>query len=102
MKPANYSACSGRDTKTIQSLTVSFCGQLSGTRIDHNVPSEVSKGPYTILELARAALMSVKGWEFVEANAEQFEEADGKKVIHLRQIAEHQIQGRTAWRSGSR
>jgi hypothetical protein len=68
--------------RAIQSLIVSFCGQLLGIPIDHNVPGVVSRGPYTILEMERAGLMSVK---FVEANAEQFEEADGKKGIRLRQ-----------------
>jgi hypothetical protein len=57
---------------------------IVGIRIDHNVPGVASKGPYTILELARAGLMNVNGWEFVESNADQFEDADGSRRIRLK------------------
>jgi hypothetical protein len=57
---------------------------MTGIRIDHNIPSVISPPPYTILELARAGLMNVKGWEYVETNVEPFEEADGTKRIRLR------------------
>lgn len=57
---------------------------MAGIRIDHNIPGVISKGPYTILELARAGLMSVNDWDCVEANVELFEEADGKRRIRLR------------------
>jgi S1-C subfamily serine protease len=57
---------------------------MTGIRIDHNIPGVISPPPYTILELARAGLMNVEGWEYVEKNVEPFEETDGKKRIRLR------------------
>jgi hypothetical protein len=57
---------------------------MTGIRVDHDVPSIVSKGPYTILELAKGGLMHVNGWEYVEANVEPFEHPDGTKRIRLK------------------
>jgi hypothetical protein len=74
--------CSGYDDDPIAYGVVLW--PMTGIRIDHNVPRVISKGPYTILELAKAGLMSVNGWEYVETNVEPFEEADGTKRIRLR------------------
>jgi hypothetical protein len=55
-----------------------------GIRIDHNIPGVVSKGPYTMLEMARSGLLKVIGWQFVDANVEEFEHPDGKPGVRLK------------------
>jgi hypothetical protein len=57
---------------------------MVGIRIDHHIPSVISEPPYTILELARAGLMDVSDWQYVEANVEQYEDPDGTKKIRLK------------------
>lgn len=74
--------CSGYDDDPIAYGVVLW--PMTGIRIDDIIPAVISKLPYTILELAKAGLMSVKGWEYVETNVEPFEEADGKRMIRLR------------------
>jgi hypothetical protein len=56
---------------------------MAGIRIDHRIPGVVSEPPYTILELARAGLMDVPDWHFVETHVEEFEDPDGTKKIRL-------------------
>jgi hypothetical protein len=58
---------------------------MVGIRIDHRIPGVISPPPYTILELARAGLMDVWGWQYVEANVEPYEDADGTKKIRLKE-----------------
>lgn len=55
-----------------------------GIRIDHRIPGVISPPPYTILELARAGLMDICGWQYVEANVEPYEDSDGIKRIRLK------------------
>jgi hypothetical protein len=57
---------------------------MVGIRIDHRIHGVISEPPYTILELARAGLMDVRDWEYVEANVEQYEDPDGTKKIRLK------------------
>jgi hypothetical protein len=57
---------------------------MVGIRIDHRIPGIISPPPYTILELARAGLMDMRDWQYVEANVEPFEDPDGTKKIRLR------------------
>lgn len=57
---------------------------IVGIRIDHSIPGVISPPPYTILELARAGLMDVCGWQYVEANVEPYEDSDGIKKIRLK------------------
>jgi hypothetical protein len=57
---------------------------MVGIRIDHRIPGVISSPPYTILELARAGLMDVRDWQYVEANVEPYEDPDGTKKIRLR------------------
>lgn len=56
---------------------------MAGIRIDHHIPGVVSEPPYTILELARAGLMDVPDWHFVETHVEESEDPDGTKKIRL-------------------
>ena len=56
---------------------------MAGIRIDHHIPGVVSEPPFTILELARAGLMDVPDWHFVETHVEESEDPDGTKKIHL-------------------
>ena len=58
---------------------------IVGIRIDHSIPGVISPPPYTLLELARVGLMDVRGWQYVEANAEPYEDSDGIKKIRLKQ-----------------
>ena len=57
---------------------------MVGIRIDHHIPGVISEPPYTILELARARLIDVRDWQYVEANVEQYEDPDGTKKIRLK------------------
>jgi len=57
---------------------------IAGIRIDHRIPGVISPPPYTILELARAGLMDVRGWQYVEANVEPYEDPDGTKKVRLK------------------
>lgn len=57
---------------------------IVGIRIDHRIPEVISTPPYTILELARAGLLDVCGWQYVEANVEPYEDSDGIKRIRLK------------------
>lgn len=57
---------------------------MVGIRIDHRIPGVISAPPYTILELARAGLMDVRDWQYVEANVEPYEDQDGTKKIRLK------------------
>ena len=74
--------CSGYDDAPVAYGVVLW--PMTGIRIDHSVPRVVSEGPYTILELARADIMRVIGWEYVESNVESFEEPDGTKKVRLK------------------
>lgn len=56
---------------------------IAGIRIDHRIPGVISPPPYTILELARAGLMDLSGWQYVEANFEPYEDPDGIRRIRL-------------------
>jgi hypothetical protein len=57
---------------------------ITGIRIDHRVQGVVSPGPYTILELAKAGLMNVRDWQYVEASVEPYVDANGTRKIRLR------------------
>lgn len=57
---------------------------MIGIRIDHHIPGVMSEPPYAILELARAGLMDVPDWRYVDANVEQYAEPDGTKKIRLK------------------
>jgi hypothetical protein len=57
---------------------------MIGMPIDHYIPNVVSKGPYTMLEMARSGLLRVIGWEFVDANVEEFEDQSGKRRVRLK------------------
>ena len=57
---------------------------MVGIRIDHRISGVISEPPYTILELARAGLMDVRDWQYVEANVEEYEDPDGIKKIRLK------------------
>jgi hypothetical protein len=74
--------CSGYDHTPVAYGVVLW--PMMGIRIDHNLPGVVTKGPYTILEMARNGLLKVVGWEFVEANVETYEAQDGKERIRLK------------------
>jgi S1-C subfamily serine protease len=74
--------CSGYDDTPVAYGVVLW--PMTGIRIDHSVPKVVSEGPFTILELARAGLMHVIGWEYVESNVESFEDIDGTKRVRLK------------------
>lgn len=82
--------CSGLDDASMEYFNeppVSWGAVLwpmVGIRIDHHIPGVMSPPPYTIIELARAGLMDVWGWQYVESNAEPFEVADGTKMIRLK------------------
>jgi hypothetical protein len=59
---------------------------ITGILIDHKVPGAISPGPYTILELAKAGLMNVRDWQYVEANVEPCVDANGTRKIRLRPL----------------
>jgi hypothetical protein len=77
--------CSGYDDAPVAYGVVLW--PMVGIRIDHRIPNVVSAPPYTILELARAGLLDVRGWEYVEANAEPYEDEDGTKKIRLNPLS---------------
>lgn len=59
---------------------------MVGIRIDHRIPGVISEPPYTFLELARAGLMDVRDWQYVETNVEPYEDPDGMKKIRLKPV----------------
>ena len=79
--------CSGYDHAPVVYGVVLW--PIMGIRIDHNIPGVVSKGPYTMLEMARSGLLGVIGWEFVDANVETFEVQDGKERVRLKTPQTH-------------
>ena len=74
--------CSGYDDAPVAYGVVLW--PMVGIRIDHRIPGIISAPPYTILELARAGLADVRDWQYVEANAEPYEDQDGTKKIRLK------------------
>ena len=58
---------------------------IVGIRINHSIPGVISPPPYTLIELARAGLIDICGWQYVEANVEPYEASDGIKRIRLKQ-----------------
>ena len=74
--------CSGYDHAPVAYGVVLW--PIVGIRIDHNLPGVLSEGPHTILEMARSGLLRVIGWEFVDANVEEFEDHSGKRRVRLR------------------
>jgi hypothetical protein len=74
--------CSGYDDAPVAYGVVLW--PMTGIRIEHSVSKVSSERPYTILELARAGIMRVIGWEYVESNVESFEEPDGTKKVRLK------------------
>ena len=74
--------CSGYDDAPVAYGVVLW--PMVGIRIDHHIPGVISEPPYTIIELARAGLMDVQGWQYVEANVEPYEDPDGTKKIRLK------------------
>jgi len=74
--------CSGYDVAPVAYGVVLW--PMVGIRIDHLIPGVISAPPYTILELARAGLMDVRNWQYVETNVEPYEDPDGTKKIRLK------------------
>jgi len=74
--------CSGYDDSPVAYGAVLW--PMTGIRIEHELPDVVSKGPYTMLELAKAGIMQVKDWAYVQANAEEVEEPDGRRRMRLK------------------
>jgi hypothetical protein len=69
--------CSGYDDAPIAYGVVLW--PMMGIRIDHSIPGVVSKGPYTMLEMARSGLLKAIGWEFVEANVRNLKTRTGSR-----------------------
>lgn len=74
--------CSGYDDAPIAYGAVLW--PMVGIRIDHRIPCVISAPPYTILELAKAGIMDVRNWQYVETNVEPYEDPDGTKKIRLK------------------
>jgi hypothetical protein len=79
--------CSGYENTPVAYGVVLW--PIIGIRIDHSIPGVVSEGPYTMLEMARSGLLKVIGWEFVDANVEEFEHSDGKPRVRLKIPEKH-------------
>jgi hypothetical protein len=74
--------CSGYDDAPVAYGVVLW--PMVGIRIDHRIPGVISAPPFTILELARAGLMDVRNWQYVETNVEPYEDPAGTKKIRLK------------------
>jgi hypothetical protein len=74
--------CSGYDDVPVAYGVVLW--PMVGIRIDHRIPGVIKAPPYTILELARAGLMDVHNWQYVETSVEPYEDPDGTKKIRLK------------------
>ena len=74
--------CFGYDHAPIATGVVLW--PMLGIPITHEGPGTVCKGKYPMFLLAKLGLMHVTGWDYVEANAEEFEDANGRRRMRLK------------------